>query len=333
MGAAGLWPLILALGLWPFAPALGADSTVPAMTAAGAITGAELVYCVQGGADRKCTADQTDIYTFSRISQDCTATSAGVITCTKTNNVAFGTLATAATPLSTANGGTGTATPALVAGGIVSLTGTWPNNTITVEPVVTYATGQFYFPAVKQMASGVAHGANVIKCHAGRVEQKLTTTNSAVRITTLFSGGNAQVAMYQDVSGRPGALIASTGNISTTTLGSNITTAWSAAKQIGPGGADGGRIIWWCSNMDNATAALSSPEGPSSHGGWQVGGPRDSLFGGSTTTITGISCTGAACNGGSSTFGTWPSTLAGTTWSALNSASLILTAFDVTSVP
>ena len=39
-----------------------ADSTVAAMTAASALTGPELFYCVQGSADRKCTATQLQTF-------------------------------------------------------------------------------------------------------------------------------------------------------------------------------------------------------------------------------------------------------------------------------
>lgn len=74
-------------------PSRAADSTVANLTAASALSGAELLYCVQGGADRKCTVTQMGTFVWSNISGDCTA-SAGVITCTKTNGVAFGALAT-----------------------------------------------------------------------------------------------------------------------------------------------------------------------------------------------------------------------------------------------
>lgn len=74
-------------------PALAADSTVTALSAASALGGTELLYCVQGAADRKCTPAQQSTYTNSLFSQDCTVTSGGVVTCLKTNNVAFGTAA------------------------------------------------------------------------------------------------------------------------------------------------------------------------------------------------------------------------------------------------
>lgn len=43
-------------------PALAADSTVAALTAASALGGTELFYCVQAGADRKCTATQLSTF-------------------------------------------------------------------------------------------------------------------------------------------------------------------------------------------------------------------------------------------------------------------------------
>ena len=82
---------------------VGNGTNAVAMTAAGA-SGALLLG--QGG-----SADPS----FAAMSQDCTITNAGVITCTKTNNVAFGALATASSVnlatqvsgvLPIANGGT-----------------------------------------------------------------------------------------------------------------------------------------------------------------------------------------------------------------------------------
>jgi hypothetical protein len=55
-------------------------------------------------------ASSTTAFSPVTMSQDCTIVAAGTITCTKTNNVAFSALATAATPLSIANGGNGSST-------------------------------------------------------------------------------------------------------------------------------------------------------------------------------------------------------------------------------
>lgn len=64
-------------------PARAADSTVSAMTAAGSVTGADLLYCVQSGGtlDRKCTSAQMAAYINSLVSGDCTATGTGTYTC------------------------------------------------------------------------------------------------------------------------------------------------------------------------------------------------------------------------------------------------------------
>ncbi|SIO38572.1 hypothetical protein SAMN05443247_04695 [Bradyrhizobium erythrophlei] len=69
------------------------NSTVSAMTAASALGGTELLYVVQGGADRKGTPAQIATYIEGLISGDCMIV-ANSIVCTKTNGVAFGTLAT-----------------------------------------------------------------------------------------------------------------------------------------------------------------------------------------------------------------------------------------------
>ena len=73
-------------------PSLAANSTVSAMTAASALSGTELLYVVQGGADRKGTPAQFATYIEGLISGDCTI-SGNVITCTKTNGVAFAPIA------------------------------------------------------------------------------------------------------------------------------------------------------------------------------------------------------------------------------------------------
>lgn len=55
-------------------------------------------------------ASSTTAFTPVTMSADCTITSAGAITCTKTSGTAFSALATAAVPLSIANGGRGSST-------------------------------------------------------------------------------------------------------------------------------------------------------------------------------------------------------------------------------
>jgi hypothetical protein len=87
--------IILAALLSLFSPAAqAANSTVSAMTAASALGGTELVYIVQGAADRKGTPAQFATYIYGLASGDCTISGVGAVVCTKTNGVAFGALAT-----------------------------------------------------------------------------------------------------------------------------------------------------------------------------------------------------------------------------------------------
>lgn len=65
---------LLGIGLLP---ARAADSTVAAMSAASALGGTELLYCVQGGADRKCTPVQLAAYIFGAVSGDLTCNGTG----------------------------------------------------------------------------------------------------------------------------------------------------------------------------------------------------------------------------------------------------------------
>jgi hypothetical protein len=81
--------LLIVVSLLAFlSPAKAADSTVTLMTAASALGGTELLYVVQGAADRKGTPAQIATYTYSLMSGDCTV-AASVITCAKINGNTF----------------------------------------------------------------------------------------------------------------------------------------------------------------------------------------------------------------------------------------------------
>lgn len=87
--------LLVGLLLGLASPGWAADSTIPGLSAAGAAAGADLFPTSQsGGAATKQTLTAVQTLLFGNLSQDCTSTSGGVLTCLKTNNVAFGNLAT-----------------------------------------------------------------------------------------------------------------------------------------------------------------------------------------------------------------------------------------------
>ena len=197
-----------------------------------------------------------------------------------------------------------------------------------------YVTGFFYigYNVMPSTSGPVAVTANDIKCYPSGVIKKLTTTNAGIRLTTASAGGNIQGAMYTSVNGRPGDLVAASASMSTTSVGS-VTAAWTAAKQIGPGGANADGNLWKCSNADNAVAIAVSVE--------TIGGNTPSVIGASTMSglltvgnaTSYVSCAGANCTGGSSTFGTWPASLAGSTWSNGSTRHAVIIGFDVTSQP
>lgn len=85
-----LW---LALASCGPTPAIAADTAVSAMPAASAIGGTELIYCVQAGTSKKCTALQLSTYVFGLVSGDLTCV-ANACTVTKTNGVSFAASAT-----------------------------------------------------------------------------------------------------------------------------------------------------------------------------------------------------------------------------------------------
>ncbi len=118
-----------------------ASTSVPNMPAVGPISGPELLYVVQSGVDSKATAAQLDTYINSQFSGDAVVASNGVVTVSKTGGNLLGALATAATPLSTSLGGTGTTTPGLVAGANISVTGSWPNQTISGSSAIPNLSG------------------------------------------------------------------------------------------------------------------------------------------------------------------------------------------------
>jgi len=359
--------------------AYGAEVPISSLPAATTPTGAELTACVQGGTTKKCTIDQTDTYTFSRISQDCTATSTGVATCLKTNNVAFGTLATlSAAPAGTltgttlasnvvtssltslgtltggatgagftlalststltgilpvANGGNGTATPALTDGVGTNVVGTWPAQSVNAAST-NYGTSLYYAPVgITTNGAAATPGANIIQCTKGVVERKLTITNIGYRVQSADATGSAQFAIYDNSSGRPGNLIRATGSIATTPATTNLSGALSATTQVGPGGSDAGSALWWCFNTNSATLGTLVVRGGS--GGMSASYIGSTLVNISTssTSITSVSCAGANCNGGSSTFNTWPSSLAGSTWTEQITPLMPMVFFDVTSIP
>jgi hypothetical protein len=184
-----------------------------------------------------------------------------------------------------------------------------------------YLASNWYAPGgLTTYSTGNVVTANRIQCKFGYVPERVTIGALGARVTTVGST-NFQLAIYTNVSGRPGALLSSTGNILNTGLGV-VTGALAANKQVGPAGSDGGRDVWWCFNNNDSTAVFVGDNTNTSASNFFSGSATagDLITAASGGGLQGIYCTGAGCNGGSSTFNTWPASLAGSTWLIINSA-------------
>lgn len=118
--------LLIAAGLLALlSPAKAADSTVAAMSAASALGGTELLYTVQGGADRKATPLQMAAYVYGLMSGDATTSGTGTITFATVNaNVGtFGSATSCITTTQNAKGLTTAISAATCTPAIGSITG------------------------------------------------------------------------------------------------------------------------------------------------------------------------------------------------------------------
>lgn len=171
------------------------------------------------------------------------------------------------------------------------------------------------------MVTGLTFTASQIYCRLFQFPRIVTFTNIGMNFTTGAAAGNIQLAFYtNDASTNlPGTLVQNTGNISTATNG-NKSGALGGAVQFGPGGSSAGRDVWACVNSDNATHVANAYSSNFGLLGALMGSPTQAgiMQSGGSGGLDNISCNGANCNTGSSTFGTWPSSLVGTTWTYNN---------------
>lgn len=292
--------LALSAAFWLGTLPAYADSTIDALSASGALAGTENVPIFQ-------TANPAVKTTAQAIGNTASALAATVLT--------SGTLPAARMPALT--------------GDCVTTAGAVATHCALGHP--GYIATNWYFPGpTGTLTGGVALAVNTIRCSYGNVAQKVTLSQLGAREAT--AGSNLQLAIYTSVSGRPGALIAATGSIDISGAAGAKTGALTGNKQVGPGGTDGDRDLWFCSNVDNAATVLAAFANGSTSQAFNIGTATAGNLFGSNATMTGISCAGAACNGASSTFGTWP-TLTGSTWTDITGATSPAIGFLVNSVP
>jgi hypothetical protein len=272
-----------------------ADTKTSGLSAAGAVGAADNWMIVQSGANKNVTAAQLATYLEGR------ANLAELIRDTIGSAVVAGTNITI-----TVNDAGDTITfdaaaytdeqardaigAALVQGAGVRIVVNDAGDTITLSSPVHpgYISGNWYAGAA--LASGAAWAAtNLIRFMPVQILAPVTIQKLGVRVSTLFSGGKAQCALYaRDVTtGRPtGSPILNSGDLSTT---SAVTVASAALTNTAftPG------MYWGGTMLDNTTAALET----------LGNNPAAYLQGSATFADVGGTNFALSTTG---TFGTWP---------------------------
>lgn len=181
-----------------------------------------------------------------------------------------------------------------------------------------YVSGSWYSPVnwgISQPGAGSAFPANSIACRISFIPRLVTINALGAAISTVGST-NIQLAIYTNsASNRPGTLIGNTGSMINTALGAT-SAAMAANKQVGPGGADGGKYVWFCVNQNDSTGAMVSTSQAAFEFSALIGDATlaNVLSNNGNDQPSGLLCQGANCQGGSSTFGAWPANLTTSTW-------------------
>lgn len=201
-----------------------------------------------------------------------------------------------------------------------------------VVPFPGYITSNWYYPFPTAVTiTGSTTVASQIYCRFVYFPIPVTFGTIGFNVVTPSSSGNAQIAFYTNALQHPGALINSSASIATGTSGLK-SGALGGNISVGPGTTNG-PAIWQCQNSDNATHALSGYSPTVGTMTLYMGAPTQGALT-PASAIDNISCSGANCNGGSSTYNTWPASLAGSTWTYNNGTSrAYLVMFQVVSSP
>lgn len=161
-----------------------------------------------------------------------------------------------------------------------------------------------------------ALAANTIVCSYAAIPRNITVLAMSTTVSVIGTS-NVQYAIYANASGRPSTIIGNTGSVVNTSTGPRDANL-AASKNIGPGGTNGGRDVWFCANQNDSTAQYINNGGVNFNMHQMIGSSTSANLGtAANDTVVGIQCAGVNCAGGSSTFGAWPGTLAASTWTQI----------------
>jgi hypothetical protein len=180
------------------------------------------------------------------------------------------------------------------------------SNVATQKAVKTYADAKAAHPGFISnnwyqpiggiaVVAGAAPGTGTIKLQPFALLKPITVKALGVRITTIGTSGNCQLALYAHnaATGRPtGSALVSTGSITTGATGA-VSALVSAQATLQPG------FYWMAVNQDNATVAYQTVTSSQIDMGFLIG----------SATLSNITASSAAATlflSVSQTFGTWP---------------------------
>lgn len=184
-----------------------------------------------------------------------------------------------------------------------------------------YVAGRWYWPfTIAQTNNPIVIGAATLRMAPIFVPQRITVSDLFTRLGTASAGGNVQLGIYaMDATTHlaTGNVLASTGNISTTTA-TVVSAALGASYQFAPG-------WYWIGVMaDNGTVTVQANAGAIVRAGALIG----------STTLSNVSSVSSANSLAyqySVTFGTWPNLTAVSPTEVLTGEVMI--GFKVASVP
>jgi hypothetical protein len=148
-------------------------------------------------------------------------------------------------PLSVANGGTGTTTPGIVAGTNITVTGTWPNQTVTSSGGATTLSGDVTGSSTATVV-GKINGVSLAGLSTGIVKNTTTTGVPSIAVAADFPTLNQNTT--GTASNVTGTVAVANGGTGTTTpgivAGTNVTVTGTWPNQTINSSGAGGSSTW-----------------------------------------------------------------------------------------